>query len=57
MGFQKSTNAKKVEFESISLRTFYFERILNNNSQDPDGNFLKAFDFKDSHYFTSKEFS
>ena len=57
MGFQKSTNAKKVEFESMSLRTFYFERILNNNSQDPDGNFLKAFDFKDSHYFTSKESS
>ena len=30
-------------------------RILNNDSQDPDGNFFNAFSFKDSQYFTPEE--
>ena len=41
MGFQINTNARKEEFESIAVRTFDFERILSNNSQNPDETFLK----------------
>ena len=41
MGFQINTNARKKEFESIAVRTFDFERILSNDSQNPDENFLK----------------
>ena len=36
MGSQINTNARKVDFESIAFRTFDFERVLNNDSQDPD---------------------
>ena len=36
---------------------FDFQKILNNDSQDPDGNFFNAFDFKDSQYFTPEESS
>ena len=43
------------DFESIAFRTFDFERILNNDSQDPDGNFFNAFSLKDSQYFTPEE--
>ena len=51
---QINTNTRKADFESIALRTFDFERILNNESQDPDENFFNAFNFKDSQYFTPK---
>ena len=52
---QINTKTRKAEFESIAFRIFDFERILN--SQDPDGNFIDVFDFKDSQYFTPEEFS
>ena len=45
------------DFESAAFRTFDFEKILNNNSQDPDENFLYAFNFKDLQYFTPEESS
>ena len=48
MAFQTNTNARKEEFESIAFRTFDFEKILNNDSQNPDENFFNAFNFKDS---------
>ena len=43
------------DFESIAFRTFDFERILNNDSQDPDKNLFNAFSFKNSQYFTPEE--
>ena len=53
MGSQINTSARMADFESITFRTFDFERILNNDSQDPD--FFNAFSFKDSKYFTPEE--
>ena len=41
MGSQINTNARKVDFESATFRTFDFENVLNNDSQDPDENSLK----------------
>ena len=55
MGSRINTSARMADFESIALRTFDFERILNNDSQDPDENFFNAFSFKDSQYFTPEE--
>ena len=52
MGSQINTNSGKADFVSAAFRTFDFENILNNDSQDPDENFLNAFNFKDSQYFT-----
>ena len=49
--------ARKTDFESIAFTTFDFERILNNDSQDPDENFFNAFNFKYSQYFTLEESS
>ena len=43
------------DFESIAIRTFDFERILNNGNQDLDENFFNAFSFKDSQYFSPEE--
>ena len=57
MGSQINTNARKPDFESAAFRTFDFENILNNDSQDPDENFFNAFNFKDSQYFTPEESS
>ena len=57
MGSQINTNARKADFESAAFRTFDFENILNNDSQDPDENFFNAFNFKDSQYFTPEESS
>ena len=57
MGFRINTNARKADFESAAFRTFDFEKILNNDSQDPDENFFNAFNFKDSQYFTPEESS
>ena len=54
MGSEINTNARKADFESAAFRTFNFENILNNDSQDPDENF---FNFKDSQYFTPEETS
>ena len=55
MEFQINTTARMADFESIAFRTFDFDRILNNDSQDPDENFFNAFSFKDSQYFTPEE--
>ena len=55
MGSQINTSARMADFESIAFRTFDFERILNNDSQDPDENFFNAFSFKDSQYFAPEE--
>ena len=41
--------------ESIAFRTSDFERILNNDSQEPYENSFNAFSFKDSQCFTPKE--
>ena len=49
--------ARKADFESVAFRTFDFEKILNNDSHDPDENFFNAFNFKDSQYFTPEESS
>ena len=57
MGSQINTNTRKTNFESVALRTFDFQKILNNYSQDPDENFFNAFDFKDLQYFTPEESS
>ena len=57
MGSQINTNARKADFESAAFRNFDFEKILNNDSQDPDENFFNAFNFKDSQYFTPEESS
>ena len=57
MSSQINTNARKADFESAVFRNFDFEKILNNDSQDPDENFFNAFNFKDSQYFPPKEFS
>ena len=57
MGPQINTNAKKADVESVAFRTFKFEKILNNDNQDPDENFFNAFNFKDSQYFTPEESS
>ena len=57
MGFQITNNARKADFESAAFRTLDFEKILNNDRQDPDENFFNAFNFKDSHYFTPEESS
>ena len=57
MGSQINTNARKADFESAAFKTFNFEKILNNDSQDPDENFFNAFNFKDSQYFTPEESS
>ena len=57
MGPQINTNAKKTDVESVAFRTFKFEKILNNDNQDPDENFFNAFNFKDSQYFTPEESS
>ena len=43
------------DFESIASRTFDFERILYNDSQDPDESFFNTFSIKDSQYFTPEE--
>ena len=51
MGSQINTSAKMADFESIAFKTFDFERIMKNDSQDPDENFFNAFSFKDSQYF------
>ena len=56
MGSQIKTDARKADFESSAFRTFDFEKILHNDSQDPDENF-NAFNFKDSQYFTPEESS
>ena len=56
MGSQINTNARKADFESIPFRTFDFERILNNDSQDTEENFFNAFNFKDSQFFTPEEY-
>lgn len=56
MSFPKNTNASKEEFESIAPRTFEFKRVLNNDSKVPHENYFNAFNFKDSFYFTPKEF-
>ena len=55
MGSQINTNARKADFESVAFRTFDFEKILNNDSQDPDENLFNAFNFKDSQYFTPEK--
>ena len=55
MGSQINTNARKGDFESTAFRTFDFEKILNNDSQDPDQNFFNAFNFKDSQHCTPEE--
>ena len=55
MGSQINTSARMADFESIAFRTFNFERILNNDSQDPDEDFFNAFSFKDSQYLTPEE--
>ena len=55
MGSQINTNTRKTNFESVALRTFDVEKILNNDSQDPDENIFNAFDFKDLQYFTPEE--
>ena len=57
MGSQINTNARKADFESAAFRTFDFENILNNDSQDPDENFFNAFNFKDLQHFTRGESS
>ena len=57
MGSEISTSTRKADFESAAFRTFNFNNILNNDSQDPDENFFNAFDFKDSQYFTPEESS
>ena len=57
MGSQINTNARKADLESAAFRNFDSEKILNNDSQDPDENFFNAFNFKDSQYFTPEEFS
>ena len=41
MGFEIYANARKVDLESAAFRTFDFENILNNASQDPDENFKR----------------
>ena len=38
MGSQANINARKSNFESIAFRTFHLERILNNDTQDPNEN-------------------
>ena len=48
MGSQINTDASKGDFQSAAFRTFDFEKILNNESLDPDENFFNTFDFKDS---------
>ena len=55
MGSQINTSARMADFESIAFRTFDFERIFNNDSQDRDENLFNAFNFKDSQYFTPEE--
>ena len=57
MGSQINTSVRKADFKSIAFRTFDFERILNNDTQDPDENFFNVFNFKDSQYFTPGESS
>ena len=57
MGSQINTNARKVNFESAAFRTFDFEKILNNDSKDPDENFFNAFNFKHLQHFTPEESS
>ena len=57
MGSQINANARKADFESAAFRIFDFENILNSDSQDPDGNFFNAFNFKDSQYFIPEESS
>ena len=39
MGYETNPNARKADFESVAFRTFDFEKIVNNDSQDPDENF------------------
>ena len=55
MGSQINTSTRMTDFESIAFKTFDFERILNNDSQDPDEDFFNTFSFKDSQYFTPEE--
>ena len=57
MGFQINTNTRKADFEFAAFRTFHFEKILNNDCQDPDENFVNAFNFKDPQHFTPEESS
>ena len=54
MGFQINTNARKKEVESIAFKTFGFEKILNNDSQDPNENFFEAFNFIHSQISSRK---
>ena len=57
MDSQINTNARKADFKSDAFRNSDFEKILNNDIQDPDESFFNAFNFKDSQYFTLEEFS
>ena len=40
MGSQINTNASKTGLESTGFGTFDFQKILNNDCQDPDENFF-----------------
>lgn len=46
----------KENFESIA-RTFSFDRILNNDTLDPDENIFHVLNFKNSYNFTVKKSS
>ena len=48
MGSQINTNVRKADFKTAAFRTFDFEKILNNDSEDPHENFFNALNFKDS---------
>ena len=48
MGSQINTDSRKGDFQSAAFRTFDFEKILNNESVDPDENFFNIFNFKES---------
>lgn len=37
--WQGRNYATKADFESVTIRTFDFKKILNNDSQDPDQHF------------------
>ena len=45
----------KNDFESLTFKAFDFERILQNDNQDPDENFFSSLSIKDSKYFTPDE--
>ena len=52
MGSPINTNTRNADIEFATFRTFDFEKILDNDSQDADENVFNAFNFKDSQYFT-----